>query len=459
MTKKSRTILFLILSIFFFILAPLTYFYAQGYRFDFEKKRICQTGAFYFKVLPKRAEIYLNGKFKKNTDFLFGSALIENLLPKEYKIEIKKEGFYPYEKSLEVKEKEVTELKNIILIPKNPKFFLIAKEKIDEFFFSPDEKKVIFKKYQKENGKKSWILEIFDLEKNNKEKLLTKKEKVKLLKLKWSFDSKNILLKLKEDKKIKYFVLQLFPKINLISLDFLNSEIKNLSFHPKDSQKIFFLKENSLFLKDFLEKKPKLILDKVISFEILKDNIIWLSASGFLYKSNLLGEILERENLKPFLIERGKEYKIITKNSLKIFLKENGDLYFLDKKEREFKKLLKEINFLKFSPDFKKVVLATKNEIWIFYFPSKDLIFLTRFSEKIENLFWFNNHYLIFRVKNKIKIAEIDQRDKPNIIDFSFGDFGKEKKALQIFYSQREKKLYVLSEFQFPDNKIEGIEI
>ena len=103
MTKKSRTILFLICLILFLIIAPLAIFYSQGYRFDFETKKITQTGGLFLKVIPKQVEVFVDGKLTKKTDFFFGSALIENLLPKKYRVSVKKEGYLPWEKNLEIR--------------------------------------------------------------------------------------------------------------------------------------------------------------------------------------------------------------------------------------------------------------------------------------------------------------------------------------------------------------------
>ena len=144
MNKRSRTILFLACVSLFFLTSAAAVFYSLGYRLDFGNKKITQTGAFFFKVLPKSAQIYLNGQLKKKTDFLFGAALIDNLLPKTYTVQIKKEGYLPWEKTLETKEKQVTEAKNIVLVPEAPGFEILARE-VDDFFFAPDNKKVILK--------------------------------------------------------------------------------------------------------------------------------------------------------------------------------------------------------------------------------------------------------------------------------------------------------------------------
>src|SRR3989344_2475410 len=110
MTKKTRNLLFIILALLFLIVAPLTVFYSLGWRIDWNNKKIVKPGILYFKVWPRGVQIYINGVLKKKTDFFFGSALIENLIPKKYKVEVKKEGFQVWNKNLEISEGMATEL-------------------------------------------------------------------------------------------------------------------------------------------------------------------------------------------------------------------------------------------------------------------------------------------------------------------------------------------------------------
>jgi len=99
MTKKTRTILFLVFLFIFLSAAPAVVLYSQGYRIDFDNKKISRTGGLFLKIEPKQVEIYLDGKLTEKTDFFFGSVLIENLLPKKYEIEIKKPEFATWEKT------------------------------------------------------------------------------------------------------------------------------------------------------------------------------------------------------------------------------------------------------------------------------------------------------------------------------------------------------------------------
>ncbi|HHE76522.1 MAG TPA: hypothetical protein ENL27_00865, partial [Candidatus Parcubacteria bacterium] len=105
MKRKTKTFLLLTLLVLFIVTSFLAIAYSLGWRFDWKTKKITQPGMFYFKVWPQKADIYINGKYEKKTDFFFGSALIDNILPGEYKIEIKKQGFYPWRKTLKIEKR------------------------------------------------------------------------------------------------------------------------------------------------------------------------------------------------------------------------------------------------------------------------------------------------------------------------------------------------------------------
>ena len=107
---------------------------------------------------------------------------------------------------------------------------------------------------------------------------------------------------------------------------------------------------------------------------------------------------------------------------------------------------------MEISPDFNKILYLGNFEIWIFFLkdnlnqPQKkagEKVFLTRFSEKIKDCFWLNSGYLIFNTDSKLKIAEIDDRDRINIYDLK--DFENPK----IFFNGNNKKVYILSNGKF----------
>jgi len=121
MTRRIRRLLFCSAILFFIVATPSILFYAWGYSFDWQNKKLVLTGALYIKSSPKKAEVYLNNRLKgKETP-----AFIKRLLPKEYQVKITKEGFHPWQKKLRVESKLVTEARNILLIPLNPEIEVV----------------------------------------------------------------------------------------------------------------------------------------------------------------------------------------------------------------------------------------------------------------------------------------------------------------------------------------------
>jgi len=190
------------------------------------------------------------------------------------------------------------------------------------------------------------------------------------------------------------------------------------------------------------------VLENVIAIYFSENDIYWLDESGFILKTDFSFAGREKLNIIPFPLKQETEYKI-TVFPPYVVLKEADILYIFDKDKKLFKKLSEQVKNFRFSPDFKKLVYFNNYEIWILFLektyaqPQKETgeqLFLTRFSEKIDDVFWYTNHYLVFKVEDKIKIAEIDDRDRINIFDLI------EFKEPIIFWSQTNKKLYILSE-------------
>jgi len=394
-------------------------FYSSGYRLDWNPQKngkiIVQTGGFFFKAEPKQANIFLNGKLSKKTDFFFGSALIENLLPKDYNIKISKDGYFSWEKKLTIKEKEVTEGKRVSLIPENLNFNNISKG-VETLWPSPDDKKVVLK--ESATGTNSrWSLKLYDLEKNVKSHLISENEVYSkgadFIGLEWSKDSKEIYLNVAIREQEKSFVIK--PDKSPIVLT-----PKTIIQSPKNS---------------------------VVS-EKINNELYYLDNNGNLFKNN------EKLNKDPFPVkqETGYTLYIFQESPLSLFLKENENLYLFNNDLRSFEKFFDGIKGLRISPDQRKLAYFSDSEILILFLkdrpeqPSKkagEKISLIRLAERIEDCVWLNSDYIIFTVGNKIRVSEIDERDRINIVDL------KEYKEPKIFFNKTNKKLYVLSEGTF----------
>lgn len=221
----------------------------------------------------------------------------------------------------------------------------------------------------------------------------------------------------------------------------------------KEQEKTFALKLDKL--PPVLNEKPseKIPLENVITYKKFNGDIYYLDNQGLLFKTDSSPASLQegagiKINENPFPVKEETEYKIYVFSDF-VFLQEGKTLYLFSPESKSFEKLFEGINSLRVSPDSKKLVYFSDSEIWVLFLKEKldeaskkagDREFLVRLSEKIGDCFWLNPNYLIFSAGDKIRIAEIDARDKINIVDLA------NLKNPEIFWNQTDKKLYILSE-------------
>jgi dipeptidyl aminopeptidase/acylaminoacyl peptidase len=406
----------------FLLIAPPVVLYSQGYRFDFFSKRITQTGSIFLKASPKQADVYINGGLEKRTDFLFGSALIGNLLPKKYQVLIEKDGYLPWEKNLDVKEKMATEAKSVVLFPNNLSFAILSKY-VREFWFSSDGKKIILKEENATTGSpqnnNEWALKIYDLERKVKSLLLEEKliggNGAELLNLEFSKDGREISLDMGSNEQIKSFSMRL-DKLPYVLTENATAD----AAVPKD----------------------------ILDYQKSNNDIYYLNDSGYVFRADSAFKPIEKINSVPFPIRQETEYELNAAAD-HVFLREDKTLYLFGKEAGSFEIFFEPVKNFRLSPDSRKIAYFSDNEIWIVFLQSSleqpqrekdEKLFLTRFSEKIGDIFWINSDYLIFNAGEKIKISEIDNRDGINIYDLA------EFKSPKIFFNQMDKKLYILSE-------------
>ncbi len=250
------------------------------------------------KIAPKQAGIYLDEKLEEKTDFFFGSVLIENLLPKKYKIEVKKTGYFTWEKTLEVREKEVTEAKNVVLFPENPNFNILSGG-IEKFWFSPDQRKIVWMEVLDKTG---WSLKLYDLDRNVKSQLINGnniyKNGADLISLKFSEISKEISLEVGVAEEIKHFSL--------------------------------LIDRTPPFLTE-IQESAATTSENILVSEKINNDLYYLSNSGHLFKNQ------EKLTQIPFPIKQETEYTLEVFPDF-IFLREGEILYQLNLNSKSFEK-------------------------------------------------------------------------------------------------------------------------
>ncbi|MDD5496052.1 MAG: PEGA domain-containing protein [Candidatus Omnitrophica bacterium] len=130
--KIKRAIAFYFSVALFIILLPIVLSYSLGYKIDYGKLRIYKTGIISIKTNPAGANIYVNGRAFKD----LSPSRIEELKPGSYNIEVKKDGFYPWQKELSVKPNMVTQAEDIVLFPVAKDIKRIGECETVDFFIS-----------------------------------------------------------------------------------------------------------------------------------------------------------------------------------------------------------------------------------------------------------------------------------------------------------------------------------
>ncbi len=335
MTKRIRQILFWACLGLFILFTPLIILYSQGYKFDFDSpaggKIIVQTGGLALKISPKSSEIYIDGKLiKEKTSMFSNSVFINNLLPKKYNVEVKKENYNSWQKNLEVKEKTVTEAKNIILFPTNLKFSPLIKN-IEDFWLSPHGNKLMIK----EINKKGHIFKIYDLEKESE--IVEGDEP-----LETDFDENKTNYYL---DKLGYFYKEnnnlYFFKNGTDDSEKIFDSVNSIRISP-DSQKVLYCSDSEIWLlqpeKEGLKKTFLLRLSEKIN------DCLWFDSDYFIFSAGGKIKIAETDIRDKINIA-----EISDKNSSKIiFTEKTNQLYVLQNKTIFQSELLIEQNLISF---------------------------------------------------------------------------------------------------------------
>jgi hypothetical protein len=108
LSKKKRLIYLALCVVAFLILAPLTAWYATGYRFS-DTFQFTKTGGIYVATEGKGFSVLLNNKEQEVSSLFRRSFFIQNLHPGVYSLKVTKPGYITWEKSVTVSSEKVTE--------------------------------------------------------------------------------------------------------------------------------------------------------------------------------------------------------------------------------------------------------------------------------------------------------------------------------------------------------------
>lgn len=160
---SKRFILTILTLVIMGLATGIAVFFAKGYRLSTSTGTVAGTGIISVTSKPDQASIYLDDHLTSATP-----SNINSLPPKSYKVRIVKDGFIPWEKTIDVHAGLVTDIK-ATLYPAIPSVYPLTYGGVEQVLLSPDEQRVVYIIPSEDNqnsstNKKSgvWVWEMSD---------------------------------------------------------------------------------------------------------------------------------------------------------------------------------------------------------------------------------------------------------------------------------------------------------
>ena len=422
----------------FALIAPVIIMYSQGYRFDVKKMKFLETGGIYVKTMPGDAIVTIDDELINKTSGFSRDLLVQNLLPESHAVKIEKEGYHSWTKNLIVEEKKVAEAKYVILFPNNIPFVSINND-VKNFYPYPDNNRILLLTISNE-------LLSYDSDKKETTKILSKTQTpYNISDITFSGTGKRALIK--TSTGLHYLLNLESSTITLIKS--MSSNTQKVVF-DSNNEGSFFYQVNGLVYRvnDDKQTNPRLFKkEKVESFAVNGTSVYYLE-KGILSRDNLIINTNEVLSNKAIEIADNKYELVIIENE--IFLIENKrTVYLFNKETKVFNKKVEAKTEIKYTPFYERILFAADNELWLlllkdaetpFFTKAYSTIFISRFSQNINDIKWLNGDYFVYTLGTKVNISEIDNRDHINSFELPQSETSK------IFFNGNTKKLFLLNE-------------
>lgn len=364
---NSHKSFFIISTVFvsIFTLTILISLYARGYKIDLKgKPSIISTGILSLISKPKSASVYIDDKLTTATDDTL------SLLPGEYSVKIIKDGFLPWQKTIEIKKEIVTQV-DAQLFKSIPDLKALTTSGVINPSLSPDGNKIIY------------AVASSSAEKNNGLYLL-------------DFSSSNLL---SNNKNIPKQISPNYPNIDWSEFNFnFSPNSKNLiATNETDKISYLFSIENPISLNNITNISSRL---EIIKKEWLDQEIIYLA--------NSLNKI--PQEIKDLIATESSKNFQFSSNEEKIF--------YLSKTDS----LIPNIAITPpINPSTQTQHRQVEKDNYYVYNIKQDTNFLIGNKNEISNPFWLaNSDNIVFIENNEIKAIEYDGTNKQSIFTGQF---------------------------------------
>ncbi len=432
MTLFHRRLLYILFFAIFFSVAPFVIKFAEGYRYDWTKHRWQKTGVLFLESKPTKAEVYLNGKLQKKTT----TAHFKYLLPDEYQVELKKDGYQSWSKKLGVFPGATTFTQYVRLFKSQPEIKQILASKITAV---SETQSNFFAFVFEQEGKIN--LALLDLTTGK----ITNLTALNFLPDKIILSPRVATILLLKDGR--YFSLSVASqKLTDLNLPALLPANEFKWFADQNEDFIFGNTSNGLVRFDLSNKKTTLLLEKnIVDFYLVGNDLFFLekSTAQTLLKKTSLGS----NNFQTIAtLPTGKNYLFLNSPQNQLTLLDIGRqiLYLVNPRADQTKEAvisLADIKFARWVNDESVLMFGNDFEIYNYYPEKKETNLVVRLSSPITKTLWYAlSTHLIYLSEDKINIVEtINYERAQNQLLEKTG-------VREIFINDKGDKIYLLAE-------------
>ena len=416
MKLAHQRILYAAFVLAFLIFTPLIVLYSSGFRYNFIKNRIEQTGILVIQSEPSQATILLNDELKGLTPGRF-----TNLLPDAYKVSVTKSGYHPWHRTIQVVS-QLTSFAQKIVLFRQQLPTLEVETAIGIFASSSDNRRLV---YSRLNATEEELF-LFSFANNQHQPLLSfdRSDYDRLEFVAWSPDNNRVLLREYIDDTSHYGVINLVNNTVKDINDITRLNFTQVEWDQDNNDIIYGLSRAVLHRIDLVSNAAQRVASADILDFLAKGQTLYYIArepdGTYLYQTESGGTQAAQPQKIKLPSPSTFHFDQAPDGMLALIDSQNQELFLLDSDVfdgsdvSEHIQLQGQASRLIWSPDEQQVLLVTDFEISHYDIRTQALGLLTRYGRPITDVFWHPGQgHVIYRVGEEIRVTEViaDQRN------------------------------------------------
>lgn len=473
---RLHNILFWVLLLGFLVTTATVLFFTFGYRFSFERGIFVYTGSVTIKSNPRDVDVLIDGEPvpSRRISTVNRSLHITGLRPGNHLLRIEADGFVPWEKRVTIRSGVSAEFWNIVLPRESYEQTTMLGGDLVKAFSAPFEKR--FAVVAETDGATRVL--ILDKASGDVREVLSDTGLIfdpsAGENIEWSPDGKRLLVPLRgRNGNGRTVVVVDLESGESVPFEGLSDrpDPRNARWDPSDSDAFLVLSGSELLRIVPTAKDPEgrvtVLADRVRTYD-LSGRMAYFLRPG---EDSVFRADLSRREMSPETVPTPipgisgfRSPKLAVYDAKRIAVYDLGGAgFFLNDDEDIAPRIISlgsGIRGAQFSDDGKKFLFFTGNEISVVftrdweeqpYRKSGDIVQVARFSADVSDPQWTEDYeHVLFAAKDGVKLAELDHRDRRNIVTvIPFED----EKSSQLLSDFGDDRIYLISGHGDSDRK------